>query len=184
MTKKITFKNSKVLGYLLILLGLFGSSAYNQSQAQAPYCSAPSSYSPCSGLNMYIGTVRVAQGSNVIFNKANDGCNTTSGGYTLMSTTPSFTLNGGSNYTMSFNTGPNYAVNIGVWVDLNRDNDFTDAGEYLSTGWAQINGRDEISIAQKVQLEQEYLNRKSFLFDIEIIIKTFTNVLFRKGVSH
>lgn len=52
------------------------------------------------------------------------------------------------------------------------------------TGWAQINGRDEISIAQKVKLEQEYLYRKSFLFDIEIIIKTFTNVLFKKGVSH
>jgi O-antigen biosynthesis protein WbqP len=52
------------------------------------------------------------------------------------------------------------------------------------TGWAQINGRDEISIAQKVQLEQEYLYRKSFFFDIEIIIKTFTNVLFSKGVSH
>ena len=52
------------------------------------------------------------------------------------------------------------------------------------TGWAQINGRDEISIAQKVQLEQEYLYRKSFLFDIEIIIKTFTSVLFSKGVSH
>lgn len=52
------------------------------------------------------------------------------------------------------------------------------------TGWAQINGRDEISIAQKVQLEQEYLYKKSFLFDIEIIIKTFTHVLFSKGVSH
>jgi O-antigen biosynthesis protein WbqP len=52
------------------------------------------------------------------------------------------------------------------------------------TGWAQINGRDEISIAQKVQLEQEYLYKKSFLFDVEIIIKTFTNVLFSKGVSH
>lgn len=52
------------------------------------------------------------------------------------------------------------------------------------TGWAQINGRDEISIAEKVQLEQEYLYRKSFLFDLEIIIKTFTNVLFSKGVSH
>jgi len=52
------------------------------------------------------------------------------------------------------------------------------------TGWAQINGRDEISIAQKVKLEQEYLNKKSFLFDIEILIKTFTNVLFSKGVSH
>jgi O-antigen biosynthesis protein WbqP len=52
------------------------------------------------------------------------------------------------------------------------------------TGWAQINGRDELSIAKKVQLEQEYLYKKSFLFDIEIIIKTFTNVLFSKGVSH
>ncbi len=52
------------------------------------------------------------------------------------------------------------------------------------TGWAQINGRDEISLEKKVQLEQVYLYRKSFLFDIEIIIKTFTNVLFRKGVSH
>jgi O-antigen biosynthesis protein WbqP len=52
------------------------------------------------------------------------------------------------------------------------------------TGWAQINGRDELTIPQKVQLEQEYLYKKSFLFDIEIIIKTFTNVLFRKGVNH
>jgi O-antigen biosynthesis protein WbqP len=52
------------------------------------------------------------------------------------------------------------------------------------TGWAQINGRDEISIAKKVQLEQEYLYKKSFLFDVEIIIKTITNVLFSKGVSH
>ena len=52
------------------------------------------------------------------------------------------------------------------------------------TGWAQINGRDEISIEQKVRLEQEYLLKKSFLFDIEILVKTFTNVLFSKGVSH
>jgi len=52
------------------------------------------------------------------------------------------------------------------------------------TGWAQINGRDEISIENKVQLEQEYLNKKSFLFDITILIKTFTNVLFSKGISH
>jgi len=52
------------------------------------------------------------------------------------------------------------------------------------TGWAQINGRDDISIEKKVQLEQEYMYKKSTLFDIEIIIKTFTNVLFGKGVSH
>jgi O-antigen biosynthesis protein WbqP len=52
------------------------------------------------------------------------------------------------------------------------------------TGWAQINGRDDITIEKKVELEKEYLQKKSFLFDIEIIIKTFTNVLFSKGVSH
>jgi O-antigen biosynthesis protein WbqP len=52
------------------------------------------------------------------------------------------------------------------------------------TGWAQINGRDDISIEKKVQLEQEYLYKRSTLFDFEIIIKTFTNVLFSEGVSH
>jgi O-antigen biosynthesis protein WbqP len=52
------------------------------------------------------------------------------------------------------------------------------------TGWAQINGRDDISIEKKVELEQEYMYKRSTLFDIEIIIKTFTNVLFSKGVSH
>ena len=52
------------------------------------------------------------------------------------------------------------------------------------TGWAQINGRDDISIEKKVQLEREYMYKRSTLFDIEIIIKTFTNVLFSKGVSH
>jgi len=52
------------------------------------------------------------------------------------------------------------------------------------TGWAQINGRDEISLEKKVQFEQEYMNKRSTLFDIKIIIKTFTSVLFSKGVSH
>ena len=52
------------------------------------------------------------------------------------------------------------------------------------TGWAQINGRDEISIPEKVKLEQEYMYRKTWIFDFEILVKTFTNVLFRKGVSH
>ena len=52
------------------------------------------------------------------------------------------------------------------------------------TGWAQINGRDDISIEMKVQLEQEYMHKRSTLFDIEIIIKTLTNVLFSRGVSH
>lgn len=52
------------------------------------------------------------------------------------------------------------------------------------TGWAQINGRDEISIDLKVRLEKEYLERKSFWFDMLILIKTITNVLFSKNVAH
>jgi O-antigen biosynthesis protein WbqP len=52
------------------------------------------------------------------------------------------------------------------------------------TGWAQINGRDEISIEEKVKFEEEYLKRKSLFFDLFIIFKTFANVLFSKGVAH
>ena len=52
------------------------------------------------------------------------------------------------------------------------------------TGFAQINGRDDISVEKKVQLEEQYLNKKSFLFDLNIIIKTFWRVLFSKGVNH
>jgi O-antigen biosynthesis protein WbqP len=52
------------------------------------------------------------------------------------------------------------------------------------TGWAQINGRDELSLEDKVAYEKEYLERKSFLFDLKIIILTFTRVLGSKGVTH
>jgi len=52
------------------------------------------------------------------------------------------------------------------------------------TGWAQINGRDELSNEEKVRYEKEYLDRKSFLFDMKIIVMTFTHVLASKGVAH
>lgn len=52
------------------------------------------------------------------------------------------------------------------------------------TGWAQINGRDDISISEKVDFDLEYLERRSFLFDLEIIWHTFIKVLKREGVSH
>jgi O-antigen biosynthesis protein WbqP len=52
------------------------------------------------------------------------------------------------------------------------------------TGWAQINGRDEISIQDKVNLEREYLNQKSIWFDIKIIFLTFASVIKSKGVKH
>jgi O-antigen biosynthesis protein WbqP len=52
------------------------------------------------------------------------------------------------------------------------------------TGWAQINGRDEISIEEKVKLEKEYLEQKSIGFDIKIVVLTFTSVLKSEGVNH
>ena len=52
------------------------------------------------------------------------------------------------------------------------------------TGWAQVNGRDEISIEEKVALEKEYLERKSVWFDMVIVVRTFTSVIGVKGVSH
>jgi O-antigen biosynthesis protein WbqP len=52
------------------------------------------------------------------------------------------------------------------------------------TGWAQINGRDEISIEDKVAFEKEYLERKCFWFDMKICVLTFTKVLKTQGVKH
>jgi len=52
------------------------------------------------------------------------------------------------------------------------------------TGWAQVNGRDELSISDKVALDVEYMNRKSFCFDIRIIWMTFLKVINSQGISH
>lgn len=52
------------------------------------------------------------------------------------------------------------------------------------TGWAQINGRDELPIPEKVKLDVEYLRRQSFWFDIRILWLTFVKVIRRDGVSH
>ena len=52
------------------------------------------------------------------------------------------------------------------------------------TGWAQVNGRDELSIPNKVDLDTEYLNSQSFWFDIKILWMTFLKVVKRDGVSH
>lgn len=64
----------------------------------------------------------------------------------------------------------------------------TDAGvhELLPglTGWAQINGRDELPIPDKVKLDIEYLQRHSFIFDLRILWMTVLKVLRRDGVSH
>jgi O-antigen biosynthesis protein WbqP len=52
------------------------------------------------------------------------------------------------------------------------------------TGWAQVNGRDELPIADKVRLDVEYLQRQSLQFDIRILWLTFVKVLRQEGVAH
>ncbi|MFT5535078.1 MAG: O-antigen biosynthesis protein WbqP [Candidatus Paceibacteria bacterium] len=52
------------------------------------------------------------------------------------------------------------------------------------TGWAQINGRDELPIPEKVMLDKFYLSHQSFLFDCRIIVRTFLKVIRKDGVTH
>jgi len=64
----------------------------------------------------------------------------------------------------------------------------TKAGVHLLlpgiTGWAQINGRDNLSIDQKVELDRQYLQQKSFWFDLKIMLLTVVRVFRRDDVSH
>lgn len=52
------------------------------------------------------------------------------------------------------------------------------------TGWAQVNGRDQISIEEKVALDVEYLHRRSFLFDLRILAMTLLKIITSRDVSH
>jgi len=52
------------------------------------------------------------------------------------------------------------------------------------TGWAQVNGRDELPIPQKVALDREYLKRQSLWFDIKILFMTAMKVIMRADVAH
>jgi len=52
------------------------------------------------------------------------------------------------------------------------------------TGWAQVNGRDELPIPDKVVLDKEYMQKQSFSFDLKILWLTFLKVLRRDGISH
>jgi O-antigen biosynthesis protein WbqP len=52
------------------------------------------------------------------------------------------------------------------------------------TGWAQINGRDELPVPEKVKLDLEYMNRQSFGLDLKIMCLTFFKVLRRDGIVH
>jgi O-antigen biosynthesis protein WbqP len=52
------------------------------------------------------------------------------------------------------------------------------------TGWAQVNGRDDLSIKKKVNFDEEYLKKKSFIFDLKILYLTFIKIIRREGIRH
>lgn len=84
---------------------------------------------------------------------------------------------------MSF-VGPRPALfNQYDLIELRSANGVSDLIPGL-TGWAQVNGRDELSIVEKVALDAEYLRRQSGAFDIYILWLTFKKVLRRDGVVH
>ena len=84
---------------------------------------------------------------------------------------------------MSF-VGPRPALfNQDDLIALRSENDLDKLIPGL-TGWAQVNGRDELSIPEKVALEVEYMQKKSFWFDIKILWMTFLKVINNQGVLH
>ena len=52
------------------------------------------------------------------------------------------------------------------------------------TGWAQVNGRDSLTIAKKVKFDTEYLKKKSFIFDLKILYLTFIKIIRMEGIQH
>ncbi len=118
----------------VFLLSLFGGIA----KAQSPYCTPVYSGQSgnCTTYGMSVNAVEIKLGSTTLFNRAhtttNSGCKSSSGQYTLLSSSPMFTLKAGKTYSFGFTTGPTYPVNMMIWIDLNGDNDFLDAGEWMS----------------------------------------------------
>jgi len=70
--------------------------------------------------------------------------------------------------------------------DLVRLRTFSGVHELMPglTGWAQVNGRDNLSIEEKVKLDEYYLRHKSISLDLKIIMMTFKQIFIPKGVSH
>jgi O-antigen biosynthesis protein WbqP len=84
---------------------------------------------------------------------------------------------------MSF-VGPRPALfNQEDLIALRSENDLDKLIPGL-TGWAQVNGRDDLSIQEKILLEVEYKQKKSFWFDLRILLLIFLKVINRRGVSH
>ena len=134
-------KINKGRRFLILILLVFKFSQFTV-YAQSPYCDPnyTGQSGNCTTYGMSINAIEIKQSSNVIYTRAHNtggynGCTSSSGQYTFWSSSSMFTLKVGGNYTIGFTTGPTYSVGIGVWIDLNGDNDFADAEEWRSSGW-------------------------------------------------
>jgi hypothetical protein len=118
---------------------LLATVAFSAFTVSAQYCQSGWTNAYCSLNGMSIENVEIFDNGSSIYSKAKDGCNgTTTSSSTLITSSSSFTLNGGSNYTIDIGCG-RFPMNMGVWIDLNGDYDFNDAGEYVSTSWTSQN---------------------------------------------
>jgi O-antigen biosynthesis protein WbqP len=80
--------------------------------------------------------------------------------------------------------GPRPALYNQYELNILRTNNGVDKILPGITGWAQVNGRDKLSIVEKVELDTEYLNRQSFQFDMKIIFMTILQVFKFRGILH
>ena len=80
--------------------------------------------------------------------------------------------------------GPRPALHTQVELIAGRAIQGIDKLQPGVTGWAQINGRDEITLQEKLQFDREYLERQSFYFDLKIIFLTVIAVVRSRGITH
>lgn len=80
--------------------------------------------------------------------------------------------------------GPRPLINNDSEIELLRRRTELGVSELVPglTGWAQVNGRDDISTDKKIELEEEYMKKQSFLFDIKILVITFLKVFKQEGI--
>jgi len=139
------YKSTLRLGVVLML-----SALSNSLMAQSPWCNAPHQ-STCgwgTTIAYKLDEVEVkTSAGNSIYQKAADGCNNTVGGtngFALINAGSSFDMFAGGAYTIdiTFNSSVNTGAKIGVYIDLNGDKDFNDAGEFINpttanSGWSR-----------------------------------------------
>ena len=124
--KKTSTQTSKIFPRILrkipSLLALFVVIIPNlKTFAQSPYC-ATSHTTTCATYGMWIDGVTITSNGANVYTKAGDQCNNTkNSNYALITSSPAFTLNGGSTYNLSLNTNGTNPTHVGNWIDLNGD---------------------------------------------------------------